>query len=257
MSAHSIWLIKNLVANLILPPFIFMLLAITGWLLLKRKPKLGKSMITLSFALLFALSTPIVANGLMYLLEKGIQPLRPAAAHNADAIVILGGGVYRNAPEYSGDMINGLTLERLQYGAYLQRQSGLPILVTGGRPEGGTPEAEMMKRTLEQEFKVPVRWTEEHAQDTAQNARFSAAILKEAGIHKVLLVSHAWHLPRALIEFEKQGLSVIPAPTRFGFVPGSRSGPKIFDYLPQARALLKSYYALHESIGMLWYKLSR
>ena len=257
MSAHSLWLIKNIVANFILPPLNFILLMLLGWLLLKRKPKLGKSLIALSFVLLIALSMPIVANALMQWLEKDIYALQPAAARNAEAIVILGGGVYHDAPEYAMDAVNGLTLERLQYGAYLQRQTGLPILVTGGRPEGGTPEAEIMKRSLEQAFKVPVRWVEDRSLDTAQNAQLSATILKAAGVHKVLLVSHAWHLPRARIEFEKLGLTTTPAPTRFGFVRGSRPGSEIFDFLPQARALLKSYYALHEGVGLLWYKISR
>jgi uncharacterized SAM-binding protein YcdF (DUF218 family) len=234
-----------------------LLLGAIGWLLRKRKPKLGKSLMALSVALLFALSMPIVANNLMRLLEKDIHPLRPADMQAAEAIVILGGGVYHDAPEYGADTINGLTLERLQYGAYLQRQTGLPILVTGGRPEGGMPEGEMMQRTLEQEFKVPARWAEMRSFDTAQNAQFSAVILKAAGIRKVLVVSHAWHLPRARIEFEKQGLTTIPAPTRFGFVPAKRTDFDIFDYLPQARALEKSYFAMHEGVGIVWYKLSR
>ena len=257
MYAQSIWLAKNIAANLILPPSIFFLLGGIGWLLRKRKPKLGKGLMALSVALLFALSMPIVANNLMRLLEQDIHPLQPSDMQAAQAIVILGGGVYHDAPEYGADTINGLTLERLQYGAYLQRQSGLPILVTGGRPEGGMPEGAMMQRTLEQEFKVPVRWAETRSFDTAQNAQFSAVILKAAGIRKVLLVSHAWHLPRARIEFEKQGLSTTLAPTRFGFVPAKRTDFDIFDYLPQARALQKSYFAMHEGVGIVWYKLSR
>ena len=256
MSAHSLWLIKNLIGSLLLPPFSLCIVGIAGFLLLKRKPRLGKSLLAISLMLLFLLSMPLVANGLMNLLEKNIQPVNLATARSADAIVILGGGVYHDAPEYGTATINGLTLERLQYGAYLQRQTGLPVLVSGGSPEGGTTEAVLMKRTLEQEFKVPVRWAETRSLDTAQNAQFSAVILKAAGVRKVLVVSHAWHLPRARIAFEGKGLTFIPAPTRFANVAGSRSGPEIFKYLPQARALLKSHYALHELIGMLWYKLS-
>ena len=258
MTAQSIWFLKNLLASILLPPFSLCLLAIAGLLLLKRKPKLGKSLVALSVALLFALSTPLVANRLMYLLEKNVRALPPGAAHAADAIVILGAGVYHDAPEYAADAVGGLTLERLQYGAYLRRQTGLPILVTGGGLAGETPEAVLMKYSLEQEFKVPVRWVEARSLDTAQNARFSAAILKAAGIRRVLVVSHAWHLPRARIAFEQQGITMIPAPTRFGFVQGEQDGgPKIFAVLPQPRALLKSYYALHEGIGIVWYKWSR
>lgn len=256
MSAHTLWLIKNLVGNLLLPPLSLCIVGIAGFFLLKRKPRMGKSLMALSLTLLFLLSMPLVANGLMNLLEKNLQPVNLTVARSADAIVILGGGVYHDAPEYGTDTVGGLTLERLQYGAYLQRQTGLPLLVTGGMPEGGVAEAVLMKRTLEQEFKVPVRWAETRSLDTAQNAQFSSAILKAAGVRKILVVSHAWHLPRAQIAFEGKGLTFIPAPTRFAYVAGSRSGPEIFNYLPQARALLKSHYALHELIGMLWYKLS-
>jgi uncharacterized SAM-binding protein YcdF (DUF218 family) len=62
-------------------------------------------------------------------------------------------------------------------------------------------------------------------------------------------------LPRAQIAFEHQGLVFIPAPTRFASVRSKQSSGDFFDYLPQARALLKSHYALHELLGMLWYKL--
>ena len=256
MTAHDIWLVKSVISNFVLPPAIFILLGLAGLWLLNRKPKWGESLIALSLSLLFALSTPFVANGLMSLLERHIQVLQPGLARAAQAIVVLGGGVYRDAPEYAADTVNGITLERLQYAAYLQRQTSLPILVSGGSPEGGTPEAKMMKQTLEQDFKVPVRWTEERSLDTAQNARFSALILKAQGISKVLLVSHAWHLPRARIEFEKLGVIPILAPTRFGYVPDRRHSSPVFAYLPQARALLKSYYAIHEGIGILWYRFS-
>jgi uncharacterized SAM-binding protein YcdF (DUF218 family) len=251
------WYIKNLVGSLLLPPLSLGLLGIAGLWLLRRKPRAGKSLLALSVALLCLLSTPIVANSLMHLLEKNVPPLQAATARGADAIVILGGGVYHDALEYPGDTVNGLSLERLEYGAYLQRQTGLPILVTGGNPEGGTPEGILMQRTLQQEFKVPVRWVEARALDTAQNAQFSAALLKTAGVRKVLVVSHAWHLPRARIAFEHQGLDFIAAPTRFASGRGQRTGAEFFDFVPQARALLKSHYALHELIGMLWYKLSR
>ena len=256
MTDYSLWLIKNISGTFLLPPMILCVLGGVGWLLLKRKPRLGKSLLALSLALLFALSTPLVASALMRQLEKNITALPLDGARSAEAIVILGGGVYHDAPEYATDTVGGLTLERLQYGAYLQRKTGLPLLVTGGSPEGDTPEADLMQHSLEQDFKVPVRWVETRSLDTAQNAQFSAAILKAEGISRVLVVSHAWHLPRAQIAFTAHGLTMIAAPTRFGYVHGSRPGPQIFNYLPQARALLKSHFALHELLGILWYRLN-
>ena len=256
MTGSTLLLLKNLVASILLPPFNLILLGLAGVWLLQRKPKLGKSLIVLSLALLYALSIPFVANRLMLLLETDIVALPAGAIPAAEAIVVLGGGVYHDAPEYAADVVNGMTLERLQYAALLQQKTGLPLLVTGGSPEGGSPEAMLMQQALQQSFKVPVQWVERGALDTAQNAQYSAAILHAAGIRNILLVSHAWHLPRARIEFEKQGLKVTPAPTHYAYVRNTQHGSKVFDFLPQARALLKSYYAIHEGIGLLWYKYS-
>ena len=256
MDQHTTWLLSNLLAAALLPPLNFLLLAALGWMLLKRSPRLGKSLVTSSFALLYLLSSPLVADYLLGLLEKNIKPVQVDDMQRAQAIVILGGGVYRDAPEYGRDSAGALTLARLQYGAHLQRKTGLPILVTGGNPDGGLAEAHIMRQTLVDQFNVPVKWIEARAFNTAQNARYSAEILLPEGIKKVLVVSHAWHLPRARYAFEKVGMEFLPAPTRFTkqHQPGAAYSP--FDFIPNARALEKSYFALHEVIGIVWYRLT-
>ena len=256
MNPHTSWLLTNLAASVLLPPFNLLILGAVGFLLLKRKPRLGKSLVAASLVLLYTLSTPVVADYLMGLLEKNIHPLRMEDTRGAGAIIILGGGIYHDAPEYHDrDVVSSLTLERLQYGAYLHRQTGLPILVTGGNPESRTPEAIAMLKTLQDEFGVPVKWVEYRSFNTAQNAQFSAVILKAQGIRKVLVVSHAWHLPRARLAFEKAGLEMIAAPTRFAHAPKNKAtDDPNFKFLPQPRALQKSYYAMHEGVGLLWYR---
>ena len=182
---------------------------------------------------------------------------RPSAPAPADpkrspnlrpqAIVILGGGNYPAAPEYGGDTVSHYTLERVRYGVHLQRRSGLPILVTGGAPFGGRPEGETMKEAIERDFHGQVKWVEAASRDTAENAAMSAAMLKAAGITRIALVSHGWHLPRAVELFEHQGLEVLPAPTSF-----ATHAPSLFaQALPSASALEKSYMALHEWLGIL------
>ena len=255
MNPHTSWLLTNLAASVLLPPFNLILLGAAGLVLQKRRPKLGKSLVTASLVLLYTLSTPFVADYAMSLLESNIHPLRMEDTRGAGAIVILAAGIYPDAPEYHDrDVVDGLTLERLQYGAYLHRQTGLPILVTGGNPESGTPVALTMLKTLQDEFGIPVKWVEDRSFNTAQNSQFSAAILKAQGIRKVLVISHAWHLPRARLAFEKSGLEMIAAPTRFGQPHHHQTGYELFDFLPQARALQKSYYAMHEGIGWIWYR---
>ena len=256
MDQHTTWLLSNLLAAALLPPLNFLLLAALGWMLLKRSPRLGKSLVTSSFALLYLLSSPLVADYLLGLLEKNIKPVQVDDMQRAQAIVILGGGVYRDAPEYGQDSVGALTLARLQYGAQLQRVTGLPILVTGGNPDGGLAEAHIMRQTLVDQFNVPVKWIEARAFNTAQNARYSAEILLPEGIKKVLVVSHAWHLPRARYAFEKVGMEFLPAPTRFTKQHEPDTAYSPFDFIPNARALEKSYFALHELIGIVWYRLT-
>ena len=194
------------------------------------------------------LSLPVVA----WALTRGIQdsgPLSVAEAGRAQAIVILGGTVRHYAPEYGGGTLGAITLERVRYGAKLARETGLPVLVTGGPIGDSTPLGVMMKTVLEREFQVPVRWVEAAARNTHENAVNSAAILKEAGLQRILLVSHDVHIRRARAEMEAAGLEVIGAPTALA---APRVGAdRLLDWVPSANALQTSYYALHEWFGNL------
>ena len=195
---------------------------------------------------------PLVGDTLLRTLETE-PPITAAGLARAQAIVVLGGGSYPSAPEYGGDTVSGATLERLRYAARLQRASGLPVLVTGGAPFGGRPEGVAMAQSLTEDFGVPVRWVESASRDTAENAAMSAALLKAAGVSRIALVSHSWHLPRAIELFERQGLAVIAAPTVFK----SNPSPDVQSLLPSVGALDDSYVALHEWLGRLVQALHR
>ena len=124
------------------------------------------------------------------------------------AIVILGGGKNNEAPEFGNeDTVNRWTLQRLRYGAYLQQETGKPILVSGGAPYEGRPEADAMAETLERDFHAKNIWIEDQSKDTAENATYSAAILKQHGIERIAIVSQAWHLPRAAPSRRRPGAS--------------------------------------------------
>jgi uncharacterized SAM-binding protein YcdF (DUF218 family) len=246
------FLLKKLITALILPPAGPLLLALLGLWLTRAKSRrwqhAGLWLATLSLLGLLVLSLPFVGNALMAPLEPH-PPITQAQLQRAQAIVVLGGGSYHSAPEYGGDTVGYTTLERLRYGARLARQSRLPLLVTGGTPFGGRPEAESMREALQSDFGVKVRWVEAVSRDTAENASLSAPILKAAGITRIALVSHGWHLPRAIPLFEKQGLEVIAAPTAF-----STGSPSLVeDLLP--RAMVRSRQALNEYLGQLYNRL--
>jgi len=131
------WLMTNLIAAALLPPLLLVLLLAAGLVLCRRRRRLAISLILLSTAALYALSTPWVGGLLQKTLEISM-PVSPADLATADAIVVLGGGRRVAAAEYGGDTVNGFSLERLRYAAFLHRASGLPILASGGKPGSGT-----------------------------------------------------------------------------------------------------------------------
>ena len=247
----TVWLATNLVAAALLPPLILVLLLAAGLILQRRRPRLATSLIVLAASALYALSTPWVSGLLLKSLEISTS-LNPAQLQAADAIVVLGGGRRIGAAEYGGDTLKGISLERLRYAAHLHRALKKPVLVTGGAPLGNsTSEAAQMKQVLQQEFQVPVQWSEQGSNNTLENARLSHRLLNSAGVRRVYLVTDAWHMPRARLAFEHVGFTVIPAPTSYS----TSFGTNALDFLPSAGALSRSGIYFHEVIGLGWYHL--
>jgi uncharacterized SAM-binding protein YcdF (DUF218 family) len=242
----DLFLAKKAIAALVLPPTGPLLIALIGLALLARRPKWGGALAWLGVLSLLALSLPPVSHALLRTLDQGAA-LDFAQARDAQAIVILGGGIRRGAPEYGGDTLGRLTLERVRYGALVARRTKLPVLASGGAVHGGTAEALLMKRALEEEFGVEVRWAETRSRDTRSNARESAAILLPLGISRVLLVAHSFDMPRATAEFASAGLQVTPAPTAVAAERVSVDHP--IELLPAMSALHGSYYALYELLA--------
>lgn len=252
---------KIFVKSLVLPPLSLLLLLLVIALLIKRRPRLGRALLWGYLGVFYLLSVPIVSTNLLLSLER--YPAIDASTDigAAGAIVVLSAAGYLGGPEYQeagadeaeADRAGSMTLQRLEYAAYLAHRTNLPILVTGGgrfAPERSI--GRLMKQTLEKDFRVPVRWVEHRAKDTFQNARNSRAILQAEGIDTVLLVTHAWHMPRAVFAFETSGLTVIAAPTRLSAPPE----PNFTDFWPSMGALQSSYYGLHEWMGLVWYWLA-
>jgi uncharacterized SAM-binding protein YcdF (DUF218 family) len=238
------FLLKKIFTSLILPPMGPLLLAAFGLLLARRHPRIGRMLAGFAVAVLMLMSIPLVSDTILRTLEI-YPPIAAERLKEVDAIVILGGGTYYDAPEYGGDTVTENSLVRCRYGARLARESRLPVLVTGGVVYGGRAEARSMEALLKDEFGVPVRFVEDASRDTRENAALSAQLLKAAGLTRIALVSHAFHLPRAVPLFEAQGLTVIPAPTAFT-TERSSAWEQI---LPSARALRNMAFFIHEWLG--------
>lgn len=253
-------MVTKIVGLLLTPPGVILLLALVGFLIQIRWRTTGSAIIGISLVALFALSLSMTGRALIAPLEMETHPLPPAsltpdaAKKQADAIVVLGGGRYTEAPEYgTTDTVNNAALERLRYAAYLHRRTGLPVLLTGGAPFGEpAPEALLMQQSFEEDFQLRPKWAETQSGNTHENAINSKKILAVAGIRRIYLVTHAWHMPRARWAFVNAGFDVVPAPMGFTTLSsGERGG---LGYLPSARGLALSSLALHERLGALWYR---
>ncbi len=246
--------------TLLTPPGIIVMAGLLGLLLQLRWRALGGIVVLVSITVLFALSLPFTGRALIAPLEATASALPAAtltpedAKKQADAIVVLGGGRYARASEYGDtDAVNEATLHRLRYAAWLYRRTGLPILVTGGAPFGEeTAEALLMQAALEEDFQVRPKWAEARSRNTHENAVLSKEILAAAGVRRVYLVTHAWHMPRAQWAFINAGFDVVPAPMGFSTLgKGEREG---LGYLPSMHGLALSTLALRERLGLTWYK---
>ncbi|MFZ9150149.1 MAG: YdcF family protein [Burkholderiales bacterium] len=246
------WLLTNALTALLIPPgFLFIVLA-AGLTLRRRLPRTSRGLVIAGTASLYLLSMPLTGS---FLLQQWETPhvTAPESAP-AQAIVVLGGGRYPVAPEYGGDTVSSATLVRLRYAAQLHRETGLPLLVSGGSPDGSKiNEAELMAQALEQSFRVPVRWREGHSANTLENARLSRETLAQENIRRIYLVTHAWHMPRSVLVFERAGFEVIPATT--AHATGETAKLTALDFLPNFTGLRDSSIFFHETIGMVWYRL--
>lgn len=251
-------LINAIPRSLILPPANLFLLILAGLAMWRRWPRAGRALAGTGVAALALLSMPAVAELFIRPLERMTRPLHAPERAGAQAIVVLAAGRLRNAPEYGRrDIPDYVALARLRYAAHLQRRTGLPVLVSGGtvgEPAAGERPyalADAMATALREDFGVPVKWVEARSRDTAENAAFSAALLRAGEVRRVLLVTDAMHMARSRAAFERAGLEVTDAPTMF-FTGQARS---IHAWVPSAEGLRRSWYAMYELIGTVWYRL--
>lgn len=243
----------KLVSALIMPPLSLLLLAGLGLLLARIWRRPGIAIAGISICALWVACMPIVGNSLVASIEPR-HAADVAILKNGQAIVVLGGGTYFDAPEYGGDTVGTYTLERLRWSARLHRETGLPVLVTGGMPFGNlTSEAAQMKDAMARDFQVPVRWLEERAVNTRESAVFVREILGREGITSIVLVTHARHMRRAHHMFEHAGFTVLDAPTAFS---GTRP-VTVLSFLPSAHGLTQVRVFCHEAMGLGWYHVLR
>jgi len=248
-------LAAKVMAQLILPPGGLILLGLMGLIFWRKW--WGRGLVGLALALFWLLSTEPVRDALTRPLEFQYQTLNVAKLPATPiVIVLLGGGIKEKAPEYNGhDELSNAAMMRTIYAAKLAHITGLPVYTTGGKSLTHATETEgsIMRRWLIT-FGVPEQQihVEAMADNTWQNAAYIKTLLHKQGIHRIVLVTSAWHMPRSVWCFKHNGLDVIAAPTNYV------TGQSVYDvrsYFPQWNVLADSGNTLHEYLGLLWYRL--
>jgi len=253
--------LKRWAGWLLLPPVPLLLLALAGGWQIPRRRVLGWVLLGSALAGLWFSATGGAAEVLKQTLLRpppaldaaALAPLRRAPG---TAIVVLGGGRRELAPEYGMPTLTPLSMERLRYALWLSRQTQLPVAMSGGVAPGeppGASEAEIGAGIAAREFGRPLRWVEGASRDTRENALRTAAMLKEERITRIVLVTHDFHMRRALRNFERAAtragwtVQIVPAP-----VGAPAPGPwTLADWLPSLGGARDTGYVLREWLGWL------
>ncbi|HYW92537.1 MAG TPA: YdcF family protein [Gammaproteobacteria bacterium] len=250
--------LQKILAQLVYPLDLSLLLAVLAALLLWRGWR-RSGFTCLAVAILWAwlLSTPIVSCALRLTLESRYPDLPVTHYPKADAIVVLGGGMVPAVPPRFPYPNLKSASDRVWQAARLYKAGKAPLVIaSGGKlPWLGqrAPEAVAMRKFL-LALGVPAKAIvlETRSRTTRQNAVDTRRILKRLGIRKVLLVTSALGMSRALATFRGAGIDAIPVPTDYE-VRTRPLGPLMF--LPDAKALWGSTRAIHEYLGSFVYWL--
>jgi uncharacterized SAM-binding protein YcdF (DUF218 family) len=259
--------LKPLLGALLLPPGVGLLLVAAGWRLRQRAG--GRAVMVIAWLLCWL---SLCGGSARWLQDRVLRPPPPLSEAQiqelADslrsprlprsAIVLLGGGREALAPEYGRGMLSPVGLYRLAYGLWLARRSGLPVAYAGGvgwADQGTTSEAEIASTIAREEQHRPLRWIDDRSRDTRENAQRIVPLLAADGVRRIVLVTSATHMPRALRLFRaallERGLGndieLLPAPT--GFI--GTDGGGILSWLPSGEGALQVHAVCHELAGLL------
>ena len=245
--------LKPILSAAVLPPAGPLLLAVCGLVLGWKWRRSGQLLVLAAVLTLWLVSCNAVAVALAGRLLPPVSPLQVAQlkAQSVQAVVVLGGGIQANAPEYGRAQPSHHTASRLTYGIWLASQTQLPVAFAGGvgwaaAGVQATSEGDVARHVALDKFGVALRWVDDQSRDTVENARFLAKLMHRDGVRKVALVTDAWHMPRSVRAFERAGFIVVPAPTGF-------NGPQertLLEWTPSIHGLALSRAVLREWLAL-------
>jgi uncharacterized SAM-binding protein YcdF (DUF218 family) len=238
------------------------MLALLGGLLAwglvwRGRPRAGSGLALLCLGGLWAVSTPWVAWALAMPLESRHPPVPAAASPAADAVLVLGGAMQAARPPGQPHLGFGSAADRVWHAAALYRagKARWVMAIGGNRPgyEDVAPEAEAMAEVL-RALGVPASALrlEGRSRNTRENAANSVALVRQVGAKRVLLVTSALHMPRALAVFQGvfagSGVTIIPAATDAEALGDEPRGWAA--WLPDAKSLEWSTRSVKEVLGL-------
>ncbi|MEN9688708.1 MAG: hypothetical protein RI998_705 [Pseudomonadota bacterium] len=245
--------LKPFLTNLIMPPAGPLLLMLGAAFLARYRRRLAWGLASVAFVSLWVLSCDATAYGLHRLLLHSYPPITTDKLQQAKAIVVLGGGVEPNVPEYDRSILGARAHMRLIYGVHLAKQSQLPLVYAGGKGWEALnsqieSEAAVAAYVLARDHQMRFAWVDDQSRDTRENAQRSHEKLHGQGIQTIALVTNDWHMQRSVRNFEQAGFSVVPAP--MGYV----SKPEGWESycVPTASGLGNSRMVLREWLGLLF-----
>ncbi len=293
------WAIRNLIAEFLMPPGIFLIVILMTLVIIKRS-WLRNTLIVASVMSIWLTSTNYFAIQITklagYVFEwpqpfnidnlsastRYVTSNNKLAKNPSSAIIVLGGGRRKGAidvPEYQSQDVSAQAAERLRHAARLARTLNIPILVSGGSPDRTTKdelsEAQVMAQVLREEFGIDAKWIEDQSNTTEENLKNSLAILSRENIEKVYLVTHFWHMPRAMqtvraiqkndqkqdqkegfkpnrtVEEEQGNITVIATP--HGYYQKEQFTP--LDFYPSGEGFQRARWIFHELWGALYYRI--
>ncbi len=244
--------IKKVLTPFLIPPGCFITLSffVALYFFVKREKKNVLVFLLLS-GLIWVVSIKPLADFFIHPLEY--RYLRPDNL-SADVIIVLGGGITENVPDLSStSFLKNDALARLVEAFRIYRRTGAPIMCTGGKVFSDRSEARVAAEILK-DFGVKESGIiiEDRSRDTYENAKYSFKICSEKGFSDIVLVTSAYHLPRAVMAFEKAGFKNIKP---FGAAYKSTLKPqyRFCDFLPGQLQDFSS--ALREYFGLIFYKI--
>ncbi len=240
-------------------------LLLVAALLFGKHQKLSRGLVLSAFLILFLAGNRYVSNTLARSLEWRYSP--PVNAPAPDVIIVLGGGTEPQLPPRATVELNAAG-DRLLYASSLYAEyPGVKVLLSGGDIDfldqsSSTPAEDMAEIMGKLGVPESTMILQGQSQNTYEDALYSCAMIKEQGFSSAWLVTSAFHMPRSVMVFEKQGCVVTPAPTDFTVTHTSWQklwSPSfeefVINLVPSYTNISLITKVMKEYIGMLTYSL--